>query len=100
MVLGPYQSGNVEGKALVEALVRPQSGPSMVPIYPKPGGPIPPGPISDPSWNPGSDGLAFAMGVSEGKSDICTVNSDGADFKNLTKGQGDFRSPKISPQTQ
>lgn len=80
--------------------------PTATPIPPTPT-PIPPTPTATttsaptPTPQPQPSALslgtiAFAAGLGDGL-DICTINSDGSNFKRLTSVSGDDRHPAISP---
>lgn len=54
------------------------------------------GEVHEPSWSADGKRIAYAKRAG-GKRDVYTVNSDGSGETNLTKGQGDFSTPLISP---
>ncbi len=55
--------------------------------------------ISGLTWNPTGHQVAF-IESGQGEKVIATVDDDGRNFKELTKGQGNFGFPKFSPQLQ
>lgn len=54
------------------------------------------GEVYEPSWSADGKRIAYAKRAG-GKRDVYTMNADGTGETNLTKGQGDFSMPLISP---
>lgn len=56
------------------------------------------GEVFEPAWLPNSDGVVFVQRDESRQRAIFKIGRDGTGLTNLTKGKGDFASPKPSPQ--
>ena len=83
---------------LVDGALRPQ-GLLTVPLRPaglSGGSPLVKGEVYEPSWSLDGKRLAYAKRAG-GKRDVYLMDADGTNETNLTKGQGEFSTPLISP---
>lgn len=54
--------------------------------------------IVNPNWSPDGHHIVFGVVSKSGDHDVCVIDSDGSNFKDLTKGRGKFGVPCYSPQ--
>jgi hypothetical protein len=94
LVAGPYASGEVSGQGLLKVPLKIRGLDNAVPIVRGPGR------VYQAEWNPNGAKIIFSMTGPSGKRDLFEIGQDGSGMKNLTNGQGNFSSPKYSPQTK
>jgi len=88
VVVGGYKGvGDFQAEALMAYAL--QGGSPIV---------IAPGAISNPCWEPSSEGIVYAKKGADGHHDICFMARGGGQERQITSGKGDFTHPVYSPQ--
>lgn len=57
------------------------------------------GKVSEPSWAPDSEHIAFVRLAENRRHSIYSIRRDGSEEKRITNDDGDYGSPRFSPQT-
>ncbi len=91
LVAGRIEEGSLRPAALLTLPLRAQ-GMGQAAVLTK-------GDVYEPSWSADGNRIAYAKRVG-GKRDIYTMAGDGTDETNVTKGQGDFSTPLMSPMVK
>ncbi len=97
-VVGEYKSdGEFSTKAIISMPAAPSGARNVAKLYPG-GKDLSNLQITNLSWSPDGKHITFGTIDSAHARTVCVIDKDGSNYKELTKGKGDFGLPVFSPQ--